>query len=121
MSTTNKLILNKLLQARIPKAKKEPKPPATRGEKLKELFKGYKIQVKIFLSKAENLLCKIKSPGCKGLATCVHHMAGRTGPQLKNEEDWMPACDACNLWVEENDSEARAKGFKKSRLGKVKK
>lgn len=107
--------------ARTPKRPKEDKAPARRGEKLKELFKGYIKLVKIFLSKPENFRCKIQSPVCQGLATCVHHMAGRTGPQLKNEEDWMPVCERCNGFVEENDSWAREKGFKKSRMGKVKK
>lgn len=102
-----------------PEPKKKPEPPAKRSEKLKETFKGYKKQVKEFLSRPENLVCKIQM-ACTGvIAECVHHVAGRTGEKLKDESDWMPACQKCNLWVEENDAEAREKGFKKSRLTKV--
>jgi hypothetical protein len=119
MSTTDPDILKRLQLSRQPKTKKEQQPIATRGEKLKELFKGYIKQVKAFLLRRP--LCEIKAPGCKVQATCVHHTAGRTGEQLKNEEDWLPACAFCNLWAEINDAEARQKGFKKSKLGKVKK
>lgn len=107
--------------ARIPKPDNKYKGPKKRGEKLKELFKGYKKLVKIFLSKPENFRCKIQSPVCQGLATCVHHVAGRTGEKLKDEKDWLPACERCNGYVEENDSWAREHGFKKTRLTKVKK
>jgi len=116
MSITDPSILQRLQAARLPKRPKEPSAPAKRSDKLKEEFKGYKKQVKIYLSQPDNLLCKIKAEGCTKLATCVHHTAGRTGAQLKKEEDWMPACESCNSWCESNDSLAREKGFKKSRL-----
>lgn len=113
--------LTRLQQNRIPKPDKQQQPIKKRGEKLKELFKGYKKLVKIFLSRPENFRCQIQSPVCQGLATCVHHVAGRTGEKLKDQKDWMPACDHCNDYVEQQDSWAREKGFKKTRLGKVKK
>lgn len=101
--------------------KPKPEPIAPRSEKMIEAFKGYKKQVKAFLSRPENLRCKIKM-ACNGaVAECVHHVAGRTGDKLKDESDWMPACQKCNLWVEENDAAAREKGLKKTRLGKSKK
>lgn len=101
-------------------APKEEKKPsiAKRGEKLKEAFKGYKKQVKAFLSRPENLKCKINQAGCKQVSECVHHAAGRTGEKLKDEKDWIPSCTSCNQWVEENDAEARRLGFKKSRITK---
>jgi hypothetical protein len=108
-------------QARIPKPDSQYKGPKKRGEKLKELFKGYIKQVKIFLSKPEHLRCQIKSPVCLNLSTCVHHKAGRSGQKLKDEKDWLPSCEPCNTYVEKNDSWARERGFKTTRLGKVKK
>jgi hypothetical protein len=120
MSTTNTEILNSLQAARIPKAKKD-KPMPKRSESLKEAYKGYKKQVKIFLSKPENLRCKIQMACSGAISECVHHVVGRLGEKLKDESDWMPACGKCNSWVEDNDGEARKRGFKKSRLGKSKK
>jgi hypothetical protein len=113
--------LLRLQAARIPKKPKEEKGINKRSEKLKELFKGYLKLVKIFLARPENVTCKIDMPGCTKLATCVHHVSGRTGTKLKDEKDWMASCESCNLWVEVNDGKARELGFKKSRLGKVNK
>lgn len=110
--------LTRLQQARIPKPVPEDKQPGSRSKKLSKAMRGYIVQVKIYLSKPENLVCKIQSPNCTKLATCVHHTAGRTGQQLKNEADWMPSCEACNGYVEENDAWARENGFKKTRLTK---
>jgi hypothetical protein len=113
--------LLRLQQARIPKKPKEDKGLKNRSVKLKELFKGYIKLVKIFLSRPENVACKINQEGCTKIATCVHHVSGRTGTKLKDEKDWMASCESCNLWVEVNDGKARELGFKKSRLGKVNK
>lgn len=107
--------------ARIPKKPKEDQKIKNRSVKLKELFKGYIKLVKIFLARPQNVVCAIGMEGCTKLATCVHHVSGRTGTKLKDEKDWMASCESCNLWVEVNDGEARKRGFKKSRLGKVNK
>lgn len=98
-----------------------PEPIAKRSEALTEKFKGYKKQLAAYLAKPENKYCKIDSPVCTKIATAVHHVAGRTGPKLKDEKDWMACCAACNGWVEENDAEARQMGAKKTRLTKVEK
>lgn len=105
--------------ATIPEEKKTVIKP--RSKKMVDNMKLYKERLKAFFSKAENFNCAIKAEGCTKFATCVHHTAGRTGPQLLNEADWVPSCSNCNLHVEINDGEARDKGFKKTRLGKVKK
>lgn len=118
---TREETLARLQAARIPKKPKEDKAPAKRSDKLTELFKGYIKLVKIFLARPENVVCAIGMEGCTKLATCVHHVSGRTGTKLKDEKDWMASCESCNLWVEVNDGEARKRGFKKSRLGKVNK
>lgn len=120
MSTTNPETLRRLQLAKEPRGKKVPQPIAKRSVKLVELFKGYKKQVIAFLAKPENKKCKIVMEGCTVIATCVHHVSGRTGEKLTDEKDWLASCQSCNLWVEENDAEAREKGFKKTRLGKVK-
>jgi hypothetical protein len=113
--------LARLRAARIPKKPKEDKGLNKRSEKLKELFKGYIKLVKIFLARPENVTCQIDMEGCTKIATCVHHVSGRTRTKLKDEKDWMASCESCNLWVEVNDGKARELGFKKSRLGKINK
>lgn len=102
----------------MPAEKKPPKEIPKRSEKMKVLMTEYKPKVKAFLAKPENRKCKIKMEGCKGKAVTVHHLAGRTGPKLMDESDWMPSCLSCNLAVEVNDRVAREKGMKKSRLKK---
>lgn len=122
MSTTNPDILLLLQRAREPRGKKVPQPIAKKSEKLKDETKLYKPLAKEFLSRPENQDCKIKMEGCTGKATQVHHSAGRSGKQLLNVEDFVPSCTNCNvIAVEKNDAEAREKGFKKTRMGKVKK
>lgn len=118
---TREETLERLRQARIPKKPKEYQKIKNRSDKLKELFKGYIKLVKIFLARPENVVCAIGMEGCTKIATCVHHVSGRTGTKLKDEKDWMASCESCNRWVEENDGEARKRGFKKTRLGKVNK
>lgn len=121
MITRSEMIL-KNQAARVPRGKKAPEPIAKRSDKMKDLMKVYKPQVTEFLSRPENQDCKIKMAGCTGKATQVHHSAGRLGNQLLNEDDMIPSCSHCNvIGVEVNDAEAREKGFKKTRLGKVNK
>lgn len=65
--------------------------------------------------------CGIKSKDCTGQAQGIHHPAGKgTIELLMDENNWIPACNACNLWCESHHAEAIEKGFKKSRLNKQK-
>lgn len=64
-------------------------------------------------------LCKIRSKDCTGLAEGIHHLAGKaTIELLLDENNWVPACNACNLRCETHHAEAVERGFKKSRLNK---
>jgi hypothetical protein len=56
---------------------------------------------------------------CTGMADGVHHKRGR-GIWLMEVETWMAACNACNLYVEDNHAWAVDNGFKESRLNKYK-
>lgn len=82
-------------------------------------MKEYKKKAKAFLSRPENLKCKVQMKGCTKLSQVIHHTRGRTGSQLTNEKDWMPSCAFCNIEIERLDAEAREKGVKKSRITKV--
>lgn len=84
-----------------PAEKKKPQPPARRSGKMKDEMKEYKPKVKAFLAKPENQFCHIKSPVCKGKATCVNHRK-RRGSNLLKEEYWEPSCTPCNGYIEEN-------------------
>lgn len=65
--------------------------------------------------------CGIKSKDCTGKAQGIHHLAGKaTIELLLDENNWVPACNACNLWCETHHADAVEKGFKKSRLNKAK-
>lgn len=64
-------------------------------------------------------LCEIKTPVCTGVATCVNHDRGR-GANVLNQDDWTPACTACNGWIEEHHAWAEERGFKKRRHGNKK-
>ena len=61
--------------------------------------------------------CAIRAPGCTGQGMCIHHMKGKSSIELLMDERWwMVSCFSCNLWVEENDAEARRLGYKISRI-----
>ena len=92
---------------------KKPKP---RSKKLAREMRSYIPEMKKFLE--ANTVCQINMPGCAVQATCVHHTAGRTGPQLRNQKDWKASCGPCNLAVEVQDKQARELGHKKQRNGK---
>ena len=61
--------------------------------------------------------CKIKSPVCTHWSQGVHHPEGKDTPdKLLNPNNQIECCNACNLWLEVNDAEARRLGLKKSRM-----
>lgn len=66
--------------------------------------------------------CQLKIPGvCTTVATCVHHVAGRTGKMFLDKKFWKRSCHPCNGWVEDHDAEARKLKLKSTRLGKSEK
>jgi len=84
---------------------------------MKDELKKYTPAAKAFLKKHK--LCEIKMKGCTVEATVVHHVRGRLGARLHDQEDWVASCANCNLMVEVKDLEAREKGFKKSRFKEI--
>lgn len=53
---------------------------------------------------------------CKGLATEVHHRAGRTGHRLRDFSNCVALCSACHAWVETHPLRAKEQGFSESKL-----
>lgn len=96
--------------------KKQPKPIAKVSEKRKQEDKVYKKQVKAAVKKDPR--CKVKSPVCTGKMQGLHHKQKRSPGNLTKEENQLPACNACNLYIEENSEWARNNGFTVSRFKK---
>lgn len=100
-----------------PCRKAKPKP---RRKPIKRLSKKRAKQEKIYstLRKQyleEGDLCELRTPDCTNMATCIHHVNGRTVHFL-NKKTWMKSCVPCNSWVERNHLEAQGKGLKKSKF-----
>ena len=94
--------------------KKVPKPIAKVSEKRKKENKVYKKQVKAAAKKDDR--CKVKSPVCTGKAQGLHHIQKRSPANLTDVNNQLPACNACNLYIEENSEWAKNNGFTISRF-----
>jgi hypothetical protein len=94
------------------KETKPIKPLSAKRQKIQQT--EYGPAAKEYLKK--NPLCKIRSEVCTGKAEGVHHKAGRIGDKLTDQRYWMPACNKCNSYVEQNDLWARSNGFKLSKF-----
>jgi hypothetical protein len=76
--------------------------------------KTYTPAVKAYVK--ANPYCAIKSEVCTKITDAPHHTKGRIGSLLSDERYWLPACNECNLYIEDNDAWARANGFKVSKF-----
>lgn len=104
----------KKVRTPLKRSKKRINPYSQKRVKINRVYSALSKQ---FVS--DNPYCKIKSPECTGRTEGPHHPEGRLGNKLTDLESCIPACNACNLYVEVHDSWARERGFKKSRLTKV--
>lgn len=93
---------------------KKPKPIPKVAQRQKPINRMYAARAALFI--ATHPKCAIISPVCTRDAQHVHHTKGRIGEQLLKEQDWLPACDACNGYVEQHDAWARENGFKQSKF-----
>lgn len=96
------------------KAPEAPKAKAVKkqSDKMKKALADLKKLVKKKLAEQPN--CELKMEGCQGKAVTCHHSKGRVGKQLLSYKNLMSSCSHCNMIAEQKDSEARAKGIKKS-------
>lgn len=84
--------------------KEQPKPIAKKSAKEKVNHREYKKIVKEMLAEDPN--CEIKVPDvCTQLAEGLHHMK-RRGSNLLNRKYLKRACNACNVWCENNPVES---------------
>ncbi len=76
----------------------------------------YLLKRLIFLK--ENPVCQIKTTGCTGEATQVHHTKGRTGKVLTDERYFKSTCDNCHRYENEHPEWSKENGHSVSRLSK---
>ena len=63
--------------------------------------------------------CEAKLVGCTGIATDVHHKAGRVGDNYLKVGTWLAVCRSCHSWIELNSEAAKELGFSESRLNEL--
>lgn len=61
-------------------------------------------------------ICMVQSNVCTGVATQIHHAAGRVGKNFLDESKWVATCFRCHCKIEENPIWAKENGFSLSRL-----
>lgn len=101
--------------------KKKPKPLRKRiapvSKKRAKDNRKYSTLRRDYLKEGD--LCELRTPDCINLATCIHHVNGRTIHFL-NGSTWKKSCVPCNNWVESNHGKAEQMGLKKSKFDKLK-
>lgn len=63
----------------------------------------------VFLS--ERPRCEMRLTDCTVWATEVHHMRGREGERLLDQDYWLPGCRPCHSYVTVNPTEAYELGL----------
>ena len=91
----------------------KPKKIAPISKKMKVQLDDYsKLRLAFFVIHA---ICKAKLQGCSGVATDIHHKAGR-GENLLKINTWLPVCRSCHSYIETHPDEAKELGLSESRL-----
>lgn len=87
------------------------------SKKHQQTLKAYTPKRAGFLS--ANQYCQLRLSGCTNLATCIHHVKGKSSRELYlDESNWMASCIHCNNEVERIGAKAYELGLKKLRTGK---
>lgn len=99
---------------RRPKKKPVRKPISRFSKKRVKENRKYSAQRKEHLKEGDE--CEAKLPGCTGLATELHHPAGRTGEKLLSVRKCKKVCRNCHSWIEQRPKKAKELGLSESRL-----
>lgn len=87
------------------------KPIKKVSENYEKLLKQYRPLRKDFLEKNKN--CQLRLGNCTGASTVVHHLAGKSTPELYLDVRlWMASCSNCNIEVERIGEKAYELGIK---------
>ena len=91
----------------------KPKSIAPVSKKMRETIDQYtKIRTAYLVV---NSSCKARLQGCTGVATDVHHKAGRGENHLRIAT-WLTVCRSCHTWIELHPTEAKELGLSENRL-----
>lgn len=94
--------------------KKKPYKLRQYSKKRSRLNTSYAKKSKSF--REDHPLCVIHSPNCTHYTQGVHHVRGKaTETLLMDERFWLPACNACNTYIEDHSDWAKQNGFKKTK------
>lgn len=103
----------------IPKAPSATPKPAKRipprSSKRRKQEAQYLRDREVFLTTRSR--CEMKLHCCTAWATEVHHMRGRDGDRLLDQDWWMPGCNACHHAVTVNPQMAYDRGLSVHRNG----
>lgn len=69
----------------------------------------------VFLAEHPN--CEMRLEDCTAIATEVHHMRGRDGARLLDQDYWLPGCRSCHHAVTVNPQMAYDLGLSLHRNG----
>lgn len=94
--------------------KKEVKPISKFSDQRLEDNKIYLTLRNVFLENHPN--CEANLPGCKRVASEVHHKKGRRGMTLNEVEFWLPLCRNCHDWIHLNIDKSLQMGLIMSKL-----
>ena len=75
-------------------------------------MRAYKLVRSTYL--VENSICECV--GCYQPSTDVHHMKGRSGDRLVDEEFFLAVCRSCHMEIENQPIWAKKMGYSISRL-----
>jgi len=83
------------------------------SSKIVKLNAAYMILRDQFLKRKPH--CEAHLPDCAISACDVHHKAGRIGPLLLDDTQFLAVCRTCHNYIETHPKEAKLLDFSKSR------
>ena len=105
----------KIYQLKRTPIKRSQKRIAKESKTRAAINRLYEITSRIYRS--DHPQCEINSPVCTFFTQGVHHLKGKaTDELLLDQQFWMPACNACNGYVEDHSAWAYANGKKLSKF-----
>lgn len=108
-----KLGISETKQEEKPVVKPKQKPIPKVSEKRKQVNKDYK---KVSQPLWKGKKCKVKSPNCTKEAQGIHHLKPKVNTHdLLDTKNMLPACNACNTYIEDFPVWAKQNGFKISK------
>jgi hypothetical protein len=89
------------------------KPMRLQSSKIVKLNAAYMVLRDQFLKRKP--FCEAHLPDCAINACDVHHKAGRIGPLLLDDTQFLAVCRTCHNYIETHPKEAKLLDFSKSR------